>query len=469
MSSFTNKLQSFFRLLGQSLTGGEQDYTSGSINKAIFLLAIPMIFEMSMEAIFAVVDIYFVSRLHDNDAISTIGLTESVLALIYSIAMGVSMAATAMVARRVGEKDIPGARESAMQAIVVGVLFSIAISIVGIFFADDVLRLMGGSEELIRNNVSYTRWMFIGNITIMLLFIINAIFRGAGDASLAMRSLLLANALNILLGPVFIFGLGPVKAFGVEGAAIATNIGRGLGVCYQLYHLLGGKGVIKLSQEKLRVKFDIIKRLLVVGAGATGQFLIGSASWIFLMRIMSDFGTATQAGYTIAIRVIVFAILPAWGMANAAATLVGQNLGAGQPDRAEKSVWKAALFNMIFLAFITVLFFTLAGPILGFFSTDPEVLRNGTQCLQIVSLGYVFYAYGMVINQSFNGAGDTRTPTIISFFGFWIFQIPFAYLLAKVLETGPVGVYAAISIAESLMAVAGIIIFRRGNWKAVKI
>ncbi|WP_333818984.1 MATE family efflux transporter [Ohtaekwangia sp.] len=463
-----SKVNSFFRLFKQAIKGDQQEYTSGSINRAIVLLSIPMILEMSLEAIFAIVDIYFVSRLHDNDAISTIGLTESVLALIYSIAMGVSMAATAMVARRVGEKDIDAAETAAMQAIVLGVFFSLLISMVGIFFAEDILRLMGGSEKLIANNVDYTRWMFTGNITIMMLFIINAIFRGAGDASLAMRSLLIANGLNILLGPLFIFGLGPVPGFGVKGAAIATNIGRGIGVCFQLYHLLGGKGIIKLYRQKVTVSFDIIRKLLEVGAGATGQFLIGSASWIFLMRLMSDFGTA-QAGYTIAIRVIVFAILPAWGMANAAATLVGQNLGAGHPDRAEKSVWKAALLNMIFLGFITVLFFVMARPILSFFSTDEEVLSNGIQCLQIVSLGYIFYAYGMVINQSFNGAGDTKTPTIISFFGFWIFQIPFAYFLAKWMAIGPTGVYAAISIAESLMAIVGIIIFRQGKWKAVKI
>jgi putative MATE family efflux protein len=467
--SVITKVSSFISLFKKAIKGEEQEYTSGSIDRAIFLLSVPMIFEMSMEAIFAIVDVYFVGRLHDNDAISVIGLTESVLALIYSLAMGLSMAATAMVARRVGEKDIKSAEVAAAQAIYIGLAMAALISVVGMFFSENILRLMGGSETLIANNVGYTRWMLTGNVTIMLLFIINAVFRGAGDASLAMRSLLLANILNIVLDPIFIFGLGPIPAFGVEGAAIATNIGRGIGVMYQLYHLLKAKGIIKLRAENLMVDLSIIGRLLKISAGSTGQFLIGSASWIFLMRIMSDFGSAAQAGYTIAIRVIVFAILPAWGMANASATLVGQNLGAGHPDRAEKSVWRAAFFNMIFLALVTILFFSLATPILHFFTTDEVVLKNGIQCLQIVSLGYIFYAYGMVINQSFNGAGDTRTPIIISFFGFWIFQIPFAYILAMWFHTGPVGVYAAIAIAESLMALAGIFIFRQGKWKAVKV
>jgi putative MATE family efflux protein len=311
--------------------------------------------------------------------------------------------------------------------------------------------------------------MLIGNLPIMLLFLINGIFRGAGDASIALRSLIVSNGLNILLGPVFIFGFGPVPGYGVEGAAMATTIGRSCGVLYQLYHLFKGKGLIKIHLNDLIVKWDIIGRLVRVSAGGTGQFLIGSASWIFLMRIMSEFGSAAQAGYVIAIRVIIFAILPAWGMANAAATLVGQNLGAGLPDRAEKSVWRASFLNMLFMALITVMSFTLATPVLHFFTEDQETLRNGIECLQIVSLGYILYSYGMVVNQAFNGAGDTRTPIIISFFGFWIFQIPLAYLLAKYWQVGTMGVYTAIAIAESLMAVAGIYIFRQGRWKAVKI
>jgi putative MATE family efflux protein len=383
--------------------------------------------------------------------------------------MGVGMGATAMVARRVGEKDLAAAETAAGQAIIVGVCLSVVVTIIGVLFSEDLLRLMGASEQLIENNAGYTRVMLSGNITIVMLFVVNGVFRGAGDASLAMRSLWIANALNIALDPLFIFGWGPVPSFGVEGAAIATNIGRGIGVLYQLYHLQKGHGKIFIRIADLRAKFDVIRKLVVVSAGGTGQFLIGSASWIFLMRIISDFGSAALAGYTIAIRVIIFALLPAWGMANASATLVGQNLGAGSADRAEQSVWRAAFFNMVFMAIVTVLFFSLAAPILGMFTTDQEALINGIQCLKIVSLGYVFYSYGMVITQSFNGAGDTRTPTVISFIGFWLFQIPLAYSLAKGFETGPIGVYIAVSVAESLMAVAGILIFRRGKWKAVKI
>lgn len=467
--TFFTKAGSFLRLFKQAIVGQEQEYTSGSIDRAIFLLSVPMVLEMSMEGVFAVVDMIYISRLHDNDAIATVGLTESMLTLVYSLAMGLSMGATAMVARRVGEKDIKAAEVAAMQSLFIGLALSVAISIVGIFFSSDLLRIMGGSEQLISNNVGYTHWMLIGNLPIMLLFLINGIFRGAGDASIALRSLLVSNGMNILLGPIFIFGFGPVPAYGVEGAAIATTIGRSCGVVYQVYHLFNGKGLIKIHMDDIIVKWDIIVRLIKVSAGGTGQFLIGSASWIFLMRIMSEFGSAAQAGYVIAIRIIVFAILPAWGMANAAATLVGQNLGAGLPERAEKSVWRASFLNMLFMALIMVLSFTFASPVLHFFTDDQETLKNGIECLQIVSLGYIFYSYGMVVTQAFNGAGDTRTPIVISFFGFWIFQIPLAYWLAKSLNVGTVGVYAAIAIAESLMAVAGIYIFRKGKWKTVKI
>ncbi len=468
-TSTTNKISSFLRLFKQAVRGEEQDYTALSINRAIFLLSIPMILEMVMESLFAVVDVYWVSRLNDNDAVATIGLTESVLTLVYSLAIGISMGATAMVARRVGEKDIKAAQVAAAQAIYIGVALSVLISIAGVFFAESILRVMGANESLISNNSGYTRWMLGGNLTIMMLFLINAVFRGAGDASLAMRSLWLANILNIVLGPFFIFGIGPFPTLGVEGAAIATTIGRGTGVLYQVYHLLKGKGVIKFHRDNIAVKFDIVVRLIKVSLGGMMQFVIGSASWIFLVRIMADFGSATVAGYTIAIRLIVFAILPAWGMANASATLVGQNLGAGHPDRAEKSVWRTAFLNMIFLGSVGVIFLLFARYIIGFFTTDPEVLKNGVQCLQIVCLGYAFYAYGMVISQSFNGAGDTKTPTIINFVGFWLFQIPLAYSLALVLKIGSPGVYAAISIAESAMAIAAILVFRKGKWKTVTI
>jgi putative MATE family efflux protein len=463
------KLKSFFHLIKQALKGDEQDYTSLSIDKAIFLLSIPMILEMSMESIFAVVDAYWVGQLNDTDAMATIGLTESVLTLIYSTAIGLSMGATAMVARRVGEKDIKSAEIAAIQAIYIGIGLSVIISIVGLFFSESILRVMGGSEALIANNVGYTRWMLTGNITIMLLFLINAVFRGAGNASIAMHALILSNVLNIILDPIFIFGFGPIPALGVEGAAIATTIGRGCGVLYQLYHLFNGKGLIKLTLKNIAIHWDIVVKLLKVSAGGTGQFLIASASWIFLVRIMSTFGSIAVAGYFIAMRLIVFAILPAWGMANASATLVGQNLGANHPERAEQSVWRSAFLNMIFLAVVTVVFLVFPAPLLQFFTDDPVVLHHGVQGLRIISLGYVFYAYGMVITQSFNGAGDTRTPTIINLVGFWLFQIPLAYVLAIVLDIGSVGVYSAISIAESAIAVAGIIIFRQGKWKTVKI
>ncbi len=424
-----------------------------------------MVLEMLMESLFAVVDIFYVTRLGDNDAIATIGLTESILTIIYSLAMGISMGATAMVARRVGEKDIPAAQVAAAQAIYIGIGLSLIISVIGIFFSTDILRLMGASESLIANNSGYTRWMLCGNLSIVMLFIINGIFRGAGNASIAMRALIISNGLNIAIAPVFIF----VFKMGVEGAAIATMIGRGSGVLYQVYHLTKGKGLIRLHVQNMGVRWDIIWRLIKVSAGGTGQFIIASASWIFLVRIISTFGSAALAGYTIGIRVIIFAIMPAWGMANAAATLVGQNLGAGLPERAEKSVYRSAFLNMIFLGIVTIVFYTLAGPIVRIYTDDPAVLESGMQCLKIVSLGYIFYAYGMVIIQSFNGAGDTLTPTILNVFGFWLFQIPFAYLMAIVLEFETTGAYIAIVTAESAMAIVAIIIFRRGKWKLVKI
>ncbi|HMV09175.1 MAG TPA: MATE family efflux transporter [Cyclobacteriaceae bacterium] len=463
--SFSTKLTSFFRLLKQAIRGGEENFTEGSIDRAIFLLSVPMVLEMLMESLFAVVDIFFVSRLGDNDAIATIGLTESVLTIIYSLAMGISMGATAMVARRVGEKDIPAAQVAAAQAIYIGIGLSLIISVVGIFFATDILHLMGASESLIVNNSGYTKLMLCGNMTIVMLFIINGVFRGAGNASIAMRSLIISNSLNIALAPVFIL----VLKMGVQGAAVATMIGRGTGVLYQVYHLTKGNGLIRLNVKNMAVRWDIIGRLIKVSAGGTGQFIIASASWIFLVRIISTFGSAALAGYTIGIRVIVFAIMPAWGMANAAATLVGQNLGAGLPERAEKSVYRSAFLNMIFLGIVTIVFYTLAGPIVGIYTDDPTVLQSGMQCLKIVSLGYVFYAYGMVIIQSFNGAGDTLTPTVLNVFGFWLFQIPFAYLMAIVLDFKTTGAYIAIVSAESAMAIAAIIIFRQGKWKNVKI
>lgn len=467
--SFSTKTSNIFSLFKQAIRGDEQNFTEGSINKAIFLLSVPMVLEMVMESLFAIVDVFFVSSLNDNDAVATVGLTESVLTLVYSIAIGLSMAATAMVARRVGEKDTNAASIAAIQVIYIGIGFSMLISAIGLIFSKDILMWLGASDGVVERCSGYTRWMFGGNISIMLLFLINAIFRGAGNASIAMRSLWLANGLNIVLDPIFILGIGSFEGFGVEGAAIATNIGRGIGVVYQCYHLLKGNSVIKIHRENLAVKWDIIVRLLKLAAGGTGQFIIASASWIFLIRIISTFGSVALAGYTIAVRIIIFSILPAWGMANASATLVGQNLGAGQPERAEKSVWKAAFYNMIFLGVLAILFFLTAKPIIRFFTNDVEVLKYAVQCLQIVCLGYLLYAYGLVIGQSFNGAGDTRTPTILNFIGFWMVQIPLAYVLAVHFENGPPGVYAAIAIAESFLAIMAIYVFRKGKWKLTKV
>jgi putative MATE family efflux protein len=460
---------SIFSLLKQAILGTELNFTQGSIRRAIFLLSVPMIIEMGMESVFAIVDIYFVSRLNDNNAVTAVGLTELTLTAIYSIAMGLSTGATALVARRVGEKDEKGAAIAGVQAMYIGLFFAVVFTVVGIIWSGDLLRLIGAEEAVIETGVGYMRWMWGGNITIVMLFLINGIFRGAGNAAIAMKALVLANLLNIALDPIFIFGFGPIPAMGVEGAAIATNTGRGIGILLQLYYLFGGSSIIRITKANTPVKWDIIGTILRVSAGATGQFLISSASWVFLGSIIARFGTAAVAGYTFGMRVIVFTILPSFGMANAAATLVGQNLGAGRPDRAESSVWKAGLYNMIFLGGVMALFLLASGPIMSIFTQDAEVIAYGTECLQVVAFGYVFYGYGMVVNQSFNGAGDTLTPTLIALFGFWFFQIPLAYVLAITFDFKTTGVYAAISIAESLMAIVGIWIFRKGKWKTVKL
>ena len=466
---FFSKTISALRLFKQAINGEQQSFTEGSINRAIFMLSIPMILEMAMESLLAVVDIFFISKLHDNDAVTAVGLTESILAIVYSLAMGLGMAATAMVARRIGEKDQPGAAVAAVNALYIGLIVSVIISVVGIFFYKDILMLMGASENIVTIGSGYTQWMLVGNFSIVALFLINAIFRGAGSAAIAMHSLWIANILNMILDPILIFGWGPIPAMGVEGAAIATNIGRTAGVLYQLYYLSGEKGIIRIHKENIKIDWSIITRLLKVSAGNIGQFLISTASWLFMARIIVTFGSAAFAGYQFAIRVIIFTILPSWGMANAAATLVGQNLGAQQPDRAEKSVWTAGLLNMIFLGMISIMFFFVSEPIMKIFSGDEEVVRYGAQCLRIVAFGYVFYGYGMVIVQSFNGAGDSRTPTILNLFGYWLFQIPLAYILAVKLDFGASAVFWAIAIAESVMAIIAIIIFRQGKWKTVKI
>jgi putative MATE family efflux protein len=463
-----NKLLKLFAYFTKAVKGEEKNFTSGSINKAIFMLSVPMILEMVMESLFAVVDVFFVSRLGEN-AVATVGLTESVLTLVYAIAIGISMAATAMIARRVGEKKTKEAAESAGQALMVAVAISAVISLAGIVFAGDVLRLMGGSAALIDQGEGYTKLMLGSNLTIMLLFLNNAVFRGAGDASIAMRSLWIANILNILLDPLFIFGWGPIPAFGVTGAAIATTIGRAFGVLYQFTILFSGKSVIRINLEDVHLKLSLIWQILKISFGGMGQFLISSASWIFLTRIIAHFGSDAIAGYTVAIRVIMFTILPSWGLANAAATLVGQNLGAGYPDRAEKSVWRSAFYNMLFLTAISVILFVFAGSILHIFSDKETVIQYGKQCLRYICVGYVFAAYGMVISQSFNGAGDTRTPTLINLFSEWILQIPLAYVLAIYVGLGPAGVFIAIAISFSVLAILSIVLFKRGAWKLVKV
>lgn len=457
--------QSFWTLFKQAIKGNtQQDFTKGSIGVAAFLLAVPMVLEMALESVFAVVDIFFVASL-GFEAVAVVGLTEAVLTIIYAIAIGLSMGVTALVARRIGEHDTEGANDAAAQALWVGLFAALAIAAVGWFYAGDILRLMGASGAVLALGEDYTTIMLCSSISILYLFIINAIFRGAGDATIAMRSLWLANGLNIVLDPLFIYGIGPFPEMGVTGAAVATAIGRGVGVMYQLYHLRGHASRIMIRLSHLRPNFAVMINLVRVSTGGILQFLIATASWIALVRIISTYGSAAVAGYTIAIRVIIFTILPAWGLSNAAATLVGQNLGAGQPDRAEKSVWRIAKYNVYFLVAVAIVFIVFAPFIIGLFTDDPDVLAHGISCLRFVSYGYGFYGLGMIMVQAFNGAGDTMTPTKINFVCYWVLQIPMAYWLATQANLGPDGVFMAITIAESLLAVVGWLIFRRGGWK----
>ncbi|MBR9854257.1 MAG: MATE family efflux transporter [Algicola sp.] len=464
----TNSFKKFIQYFWIAISGKETEFTSGSIRKAIFMLSIPMILEMLMESIFALVDIAYVSQVSVN-AVATIGLTESVITLVYALAIGLSMAATAVVARRIGEKDVDGARVAAVQAIGLGVVISVVIGIFGIIYAKEILGLMGGEPDLIEEGYGYTQYMIGGNITVVLLFLINAIFRGAGNASIAMWTLVLSNGLNIILDPMFIFGFGPIPEMGVKGAAVATNIGRGTAVIFQLGILFFGWGKIKLVAKDLVLNIKVMVNLVKVSLGGIAQFLIGTSSWIFLMRIMSEFGSEVLAGYTIAIRVMMFSLMPSWGMSNAAATLVGQNLGAKQPDRAERSVWKTGKYNAWFMGLVSLGYLIFAKTIISWFNTTPEVVRSGALCLQIIAVGYIFYAYGMVLTQAFNGAGDTRTPTKINLLSFWFFQLPLAYISALVLNWGETGVFVAITAAEVLLAVLAMVWFKKGNWKKVQV
>jgi len=458
----------FWAAVREALAGTHRDYTEGSISRAITLLAIPMVLEMVMESLFGVTDMFWVSHL-GKDAVATVALTESMLTLVFVVAMGLSMATTAFVARRIGEKDPEGAAVAAVQAIAIGIVVSIVWGAVGAWFARDLLRLMGATPAIIQTGQRYTGVLLGGTVTILLLFLTNAVFRGAGDAAIAMRVLWLANLINIALDPCFIFGLGPFPKLGVAGAAVATTIGRGCGVLYQLTILFSGQGRVVIRLPQIRIHAEVMWRLLRVSFNGMFQFLLSMGSWVALVRMIALFGAAALAGYAIAIRLVIFVILPSWGMSNAAATLVGQNLGAGKPDRAEASVWRAGLYNMIFLGGVAVIFLIFAEPVIRLFTNDPAVLPIGVACLRIVSCGNVCYAYGMAMVQAFNGAGDTFTPMIINLFCYWLFQLPLAWTLSAHTRLTATGVFLAIPIAETGIAVVSILVFRRGRWKRVAI
>jgi putative MATE family efflux protein len=446
-----------------SLNGEEQDYTQGSIPKAVFLLAIPMILELSLESVFAVVDMFFVSKLGQN-AIATVGLTESVVTIIYSVAIGLSTGATAIVARRIGEKNPEAAAHAGAQAIIVAMVITLILSVVGVFFASDILALMGASPDVITEGAVFTRIMLGSSVVIMLLFLINGIFRGAGDAAMAMRSLWIASIINIILCPIFI------NLYGLKGAAIATVIGRSSGVLYQCYHLMKGSGILKFRAEHFGIDVKQIKAIVAIAWPATFQFIIASGSWIVLARLVAETGgTTASAGYQIAIRNVVFFILPAWGLCNAAATLVGQNLGAKQVDRAEQSVMITAKYNVIFMACVMVLFVFFSEPIIRLFTADDAVVAYGSSALQIMGFGYIFYGIGMVMTQALNGAGDTKTPTYINLIGFWCFQIPLAYFLAKGLDMKETGAFIAVPVAETFIALLAWYYFKQGKWKEVEV
>jgi len=447
-----------------SLRGEELDYTTGPLSRAILLLSIPMVLEMAMESVFALTDAFFVSRLGTN-AVATVGLTEAMVTILFAVAHGLGIGTTAMIARRIGEKNKPGARVAAAQAFLLGLVVSAAFAIPGVIFARDLLTAMGGSPELVASGFGYTRVIFGGSATIVLLFLLNAVFRGAGDAAIAMRVLWIANLINIVLDPCLIFGLGPFPEMGVAGAAVATTIGRGIGVAVQLYVLFFGGSRIQIVLADLMPRFQVMSRLIRLSMGGMLQTLISHSSWLALVWIVGHFGSAAVAGYTIAIRLVIFAILPSWGLSNAAATLVGQNLGADRPDRAERSAWLAGIFNTVFLLGVAVVFVTAAGPLIRLFTTEAAVVAVGISCLRWVSYGYPFYAWGMVMEQAFNGAGDTYTPTVINLFCYWLFQLPLAWALAHSVGFDATGVFMAIMIAEAALAVVAVIVFRRGTWK----
>jgi putative MATE family efflux protein len=454
--------------LVEAVRGSHQDYTKGSLNRAILLLAVPMVLEMVLESLFAVVDVFWVGRLGAN-AVATVGLTESMLTLVFSVAMGLSLSTTAMVARRVGEKDPEGAAVAGVQAIALGLMLSLAIGIPCGLFAPNLLRWMGASPEIIATGSGYARICLGGSFAVLLLFLNNAIFRGAGDAAIAMRLLWVSNIINLVLDPCLIFGWGPFPRLGVTGAALATLTGRSIGVLYQFYRLMRGTERLRILRSQVRLQWTVLWRLIRVSLTGILQFAIAHTSWIGLVRIVSIFGAAALAGYTIAIRIVIFVILPSWGLSNAAATLVGQNLGAGHPERAEKAVWRTGLYNVTFLGLIGIIFILFSEPIVRLFTHDPAVVPLGAAALRIISYGNLGYAYFMVMMQAFNGAGDTITPTIVNFFGFWLFEIPLAYWLSIPLHMRSNGVFFSIAAAESAMAAVSAILFKQGRWKKQKI
>ena len=459
---------SFWGSIREALRGSHQDFTQGNLNRAIVLLAIPMVMEMVLESLFAVVDVFWVGRL-GAEAVATVGLTESLLSVIFAVGFGLGLSTTAMVARRIGEKDAPGAAVAGVQAIVLGLTTSLLIGVPCWIYAPRLLEVMGASPAMVASGAGYTRIALGGCGAVLMLFLNNAIFRGAGDAAVAMRLLWVSNIINLILDPCLIFGWGPFPKLGVTGAALATFTGRSIGVLYQFYRLLRGTERIRILASQLRVNVGVLLRLMRVSLTGILQFAVADVSWIGLVRIVSLFGSAALAGYTIAIRIVIFVILPSWGLSNAAATLVGQNLGAKQPERAERSVWRTGLYNMLFLGSVGVFFVFFADPIIRLFTNDPAVVPLAANCLRILSYGNIGYAYGMVMLQAFNGAGDTITPTVVNFFGFCMLELPLAYALAVPLGFRTNGAYYAIVFAEGAIAVAGVLLFRRGKWKGQQI
>ena len=465
---FRRNLRVLWRSILESVSGTDQDFTNGSLGRAILLLSIPMVLEMIMESVFAVVDIFFVSKLGTH-AVATVGITESLMTIVYAIGMGLAVGTTALVSRRIGEKNHEGASVVAFQAILTGLIISLLIAIPGASFASRLLILMGAEEQMVRDGFMYTAIMLGSNGIIMLLFIINAVFRSAGDAAISMRVLWLANMINIILDPLLILGIGPFPELGIRGAAIATATGRGIGVAYQFWLLFNGKGRVKLKPRHLFVQVRVLVSLIRLSLGGIGQSLIATTSWIGLVRIIAEFGSGALAGYTIAIRVIIFTLLPSWGLSNAAATLVGQNLGAKKPDRAQRSVWLTARVNMIFMGLVSLVFIIAPAFFIRIFIQDPEIIEMGAVCLRIIAFGFVFYGMGMVMVQALNGAGDTATPTVINLICFWMIEIPLAYLLALKMGVAENGVYIAIISAETMMTIIAAIIFQQGKWKLRKV